>query len=128
MSLYNDRGLFETDKEMSLNAVSHKNTGQRADELISVSLSTLSPLVVKTTNLETQTRMNTEVKASHLLIYKGKVFIGSFGCRNDCMAVHFNCQKRRNSGFPPRRNRVSIKKRSLQGLVGLQAVEVCTVL
>lgn len=24
MSLYNDRGLFETDKEMSLNAVSHK--------------------------------------------------------------------------------------------------------
>ena len=60
-----------------------------------------SPLVVKTTNLVTQTRMNSEVKASYLLIYKGKVFIGSFGCRNDCLSVHFNCQKRRDSGFPP---------------------------
>ena len=57
-------------------------------------------LVVKTTNLATQTRMNIEVKASYLLIYKGKVFIGSFGCRNDCLAVHSNCQKRRGSGFP----------------------------
>ena len=60
-----------------------------------------SPLVVKTTNLVTQTRMNSEVKASYLLIYKGKVFIGSFGCRNDCLSVHFNCQKRRDSVFPP---------------------------
>ena len=58
-----------------------------------------SPLVVKTTNLVTQTRMNSEVKASYLLIYRGKVFIGSFGCRNDCLAVHFNCRKRRNAGF-----------------------------
>ena len=38
----------------------------------------LLPLVVKTTNLKAQTSMNSEVKASHLLIYKGKVFIGSF--------------------------------------------------
>ena len=59
------------------------------------------PLVVKTTKLAVQTCMNTDVKASHLLIYKGKVFIGSFGCRNDWLAVHFNCQKRRGSGFPP---------------------------
>ena len=61
----------------------------------------LLPLVVKTTNLKAQTRINSEVKASHLLIYKGKVFIGSFGYRNDCTTVHFNCQKRRDSGFPP---------------------------
>ena len=61
----------------------------------------LLPLVVKTTNLKAQTRMNSEVKASHLLIYKGKVLIGSFGCRNDCLIVHFNCRKRRNTGFPP---------------------------
>ena len=61
----------------------------------------LLPLVVKTTNLKAQTRMNTEVKAPHLLIYKGKVFIGSFGCRYYCLAVHFNCQKRRDSEFPP---------------------------
>ena len=52
-----------------------KNTGQRADELISVSLSASSPFVVKTTNLATKSRMNSEVKASHLSIYKGKVFI-----------------------------------------------------
>ena len=61
----------------------------------------LLPLVVKTTNLATQTPMNTDVKASHLLIYKGKVLIGSFGCRNDCLSVHFKRQKRRDSGFPP---------------------------
>ena len=41
------------------------------------------------------------LKATEFLIYKGKVFIGSFGCRNDCLAVHFNCQKRHNSGVPP---------------------------
>ena len=41
------------------------------------------------------------LKATEFLIYKGKVFIGSFGCRNDCLAVHFNCRKRRNAGFPP---------------------------
>ena len=61
----------------------------------------LLPLVVKTTNLATRTRMNSWVKAPHLLKYKGKVFIGSFGCRNDCTAVHFKRQKRRDSGFPP---------------------------
>ena len=61
----------------------------------------LIPLVVKTTNLISQTCMNTGFKRPYLLIYKGKVFIGSFGCRNDCLAVHFNCRKRRNAGVPP---------------------------
>lgn len=45
--------------------------------------------------------MNTGFKLLYLLIYKGKVFIGSFNCRNDCMAVHFNCRKRRNAGVLP---------------------------
>ena len=62
----------------------------------------LNRLVVKTTNLESRTCMDTGFDRLHLLIYKGKVFIGSFGCRNDCMAVHFNCRKRRNAGVPPR--------------------------
>ncbi len=42
MSLCDDRGLFATDKEMarrrSRSCVEGKSTGQRADELISVSL------------------------------------------------------------------------------------------
>ena len=58
-------------------------------------------MVVKTTKLISRTCMNTGLKRLHLLIYKGKVFIGSFGCRNDCQTVHFNCRKRRNAGFPP---------------------------
>ena len=58
-------------------------------------------LVVKTTNLESRTCMDTGFDRLHLLIYKGKVFIGSFGCRNDCLTVHFNCRKRRNAGFSP---------------------------
>jgi len=87
----------------------------------------LLPLVVKTTNLKAQTRMNSEVKASHLLIYKGKVLIGSFGCRNDCTAARFNRQKRRGSGFPPL-EAVWTKIRSLQGLARLQGCGVCTVL
>ena len=61
----------------------------------------LPPLVAKTTNLISQTCMNTGFKLLYLLIYKGKVFIGSFSCRNDCMAVHFNCRKRRNAGVLP---------------------------
>ena len=71
--------------------------------------------------------MDSEVKASYLLIYKGKVFIGSFGCRNDCTAVHFKRQKRRDSGFPPL-EAVWTKIRSLQGLARLQGCGVCTVL
>ena len=55
-------------------------------------------LVVKTTNLETQTRMDTAFKPQHLLIYKGKTSIGSFSCRNDCLTVHFNWKKRPDSG------------------------------
>ena len=39
--------------------------------------------------------------ASSLNIYKGKIFIGSFGCRNDCLAVHFICHKRRDFEVPP---------------------------
>ena len=60
----------------------------------------MNSLVVKTTKLESRTCMDTGFDRLHLSIYKGKVFIGSFGCRNDCMAVHFNCQKRRNAGVP----------------------------
>jgi hypothetical protein len=45
--------------------------------------------------------MDTRVTQRHLLIYKGKFFIGSFGCRNDCLAVHFICHKRRDSGVHP---------------------------
>ncbi len=63
----------------------------------------MSHLVVKTTNLAAQTYMDSGFEWHHLLILKGKVFIGSFGCRNDCLTVHFNCRKRRNAGFPPRR-------------------------
>ena len=51
------------------------------------------------------------LKATEFLIYKGKVFIGSFGCRNDCLTVHFNCRKRRNAGFPP----VELKLHYLSG-------------
>ena len=71
--------------------------------------------------------MDSEVKASHLLIYKGKVLIGSLGCRNDCMAVHFKRQKRHGSGFPPPLEAVWTKIRSLQGLARLQGCGVCTV-
>ena len=71
-------------------------------------------LVVKTTNLESRTCMNTGLKRLHLLIYKGKVFIGSFGCRNDCQTVHFNCRKRRDSGVP-RRSTILL----LQGILSL---------
>jgi len=86
----------------------------------------LLPLVVKTTNLKVQTRMDSEVKASHLLIYKGKVFIGSFGCRNDWLAVHFNCQKMRGSGFPPPEP-YGHKNAACRVLAGLQGCGVCTV-
>ena len=58
-------------------------------------------LVVKTTNLATRSSMNTGVTRHHLLIYKSKIFIGSYGCRNDCLAVHFICHKRRDLGAPP---------------------------
>ena len=57
----------------------------------------MNRLVVKTTNLKSRTCMNTGFKLLYLSIYKGKVFIGSFGCRNDCMAVHFNCQNQGSS-------------------------------
>ena len=36
-------------------------------------------LVVKTTNPESQTRMNIWLEPQHLLIYKGKTLIGSYG-------------------------------------------------
>ena len=45
--------------------------------------------------------MVTGLKPHHLLIYKGKIFIGSYGCRNDCLAVHFICHKRRDLGVSP---------------------------
>ena len=58
-------------------------------------------LVVKTTKLISRTCIDTGFEPPYLLIYRGKVFIGSFGCRNDCLTVHFNCWKRRNAGFSP---------------------------
>ena len=45
--------------------------------------------------------MDSEVKAAYLLIYKGGIFIGSYGCKNDWLAVHFNCHKRRGSWLLP---------------------------
>ena len=58
-------------------------------------------MVVKTTNLISRTCIDTGFEPPYLLIYRGKVFIESFGCRNDCLTVHFNCRKRRNAGFSP---------------------------
>ena len=60
----------------------------------------LLPLVVKTTNLKAQTRMNSEVKASHRLIYKGRTLLEALAVEMTVWQCISTAKRGVTQGFP----------------------------